>query len=195
MMAGRDYDDILIDCSSFYTAGMDDAIEQDVIIDLRPLMEENMPFFTALLSEMSDDTKRSLITANGAIPGVAALSGYNSAAGAGLMVRTDYLEKVGMEIPTTYDELNEVVTAFKSELGLAQPIMLAADIVYTNNTLCAGYDVFGCFATSGFMASPWYQVDGVAKFGIVEDGYREYLEMIRQWYEEGLVYSDFIDIG
>jgi putative aldouronate transport system substrate-binding protein len=38
---------------------------------------------------------------------------------------------------------------------------------------------------------PMYQVDGVVKCGWVEDGFRDYLELMHQWYDEGLIGSDF----
>jgi putative aldouronate transport system substrate-binding protein len=36
-----------------------------------------------------------------------------------------------------------------------------------------------------------YQVDGVVKYGPIEEGYKKYLETMAKWYQEGLIYKDF----
>lgn len=40
----------------------------------------------------------------------------------------------------------------------------------------------------------FYQEDGVVKYGPAEPGYRNYLESMSKWFEENLVYKDFLTI-
>lgn len=47
--------------------------------------------------------------------------------------------------------------------------------------MTAGYDV----------GIDFYVQDGVVKYGLVEDGFYDYLTMMNRWYENGLLYADF----
>lgn len=194
-LAGGDLDEIVFGASDAYFGTMSGAIEEEVFVDIKPYMEENMPFYTAAYNALDDNSKRSIVTAEGQIPGIFTISDYETIARAGFMIRSDYLEAVGKEVPKTYDELYDVLTAFKSELGIVQPLMLPAEICANSNALCAAFDVLGTFSITGFSVSPWYQVDGEVKFGVVEEGYYDYLCMMRQYYEEGLIYKDFINVN
>ena len=40
-------------------------------------------------------------------------------------------------------------------------------------------------------AYPVYVVDGDVKFGWVEEGFKDYLTLMHQWYTEGLLGADF----
>ena len=46
----------------------------------------------------------------------------------GLVIRTDYLEQVGMDVPVTYDDWYNVLKAFKEKLGLKYPMCFCADV-------------------------------------------------------------------
>ncbi len=57
--------------------------------------------------------------------------------------------------------------------------------------LTYGYGVNGeLWPTDGVF--PVYQDEGTVKFGTLEDGFREYLVMMNQWYNDGLISSDFV---
>ncbi|MDR1971898.1 MAG: hypothetical protein LBQ46_08240 [Treponema sp.] len=99
----------------------------------------------------------------------------------GLAIRRDFLERVNKKIPTTYDEWYDVLKAFRDQLKIAAPL-------YTSKF---GIDVFGEFM-AGFGTAPYfYQVDGTIKYGPLDDAYKEYLTMLHQWYNEGLLDKDF----
>ena len=38
---------------------------------------------------------------------------------------------------------------------------------------------------------PFYQIDGQVHYGIIEEGFRDYITMMHQWYEEGIIGVDF----
>ncbi|MDR1902601.1 MAG: hypothetical protein LBQ88_10010 [Treponema sp.] len=99
----------------------------------------------------------------------------------GLAIRKDFLDKVNKQIPSTYDEWYDVLTAFRDQLKIAAPL-------YTSKF---GIDVFGEFM-AGFGTAPYfYQVDGKVKYGPMDDAYKEYLAMLHKWYNEGLLDKDF----
>jgi putative aldouronate transport system substrate-binding protein len=58
-----------------------------------------------------------------------------------------------------------------------------------NNSLISGFDTVGSPDTSSY---PFYQIDGEVLYGPLADGFREYIDLLAQWYSEGLIYSDFM---
>ena len=45
----------------------------------------------------------------------------------GPAIRKDFLDKVGMDLPETYDDWHEVLTAFKEQLGIEIPLYVNKD--------------------------------------------------------------------
>lgn len=99
----------------------------------------------------------------------------------GISIRKDFLDKVNMEVPTTYDEWYTVLKAFKEELGVEIPL-------YTSRY---GIDIFGEFMAGYGTAPYFYQDGGTVKYGPMDDAYKEYLTLLNQWYSEGLLDTDF----
>lgn len=74
-----------------------------------------------------------------------------------------------------------MLQGFKNDLGLAEPFIL--DTSGLLDMLTAGYGV----------NSSWYQIDGQVYYAPVQEGFREYLTMVNQWYAEGLIHQDFMN--
>lgn len=191
-VASNDLPNVITNVSMLWTGSYDSAIEDDVFIDLTDMVENYMPAYKECYDQLPDATKRELHTDEGNFPRLYSINNYPDGATEGAFVRTDYLEKVGMEIPTTYDELDAVLRAFQSELGLSEPLMATAGIVHTSNALCSGYGVSGSFSTFPMFADPYYLVDGKVKYGIIEEGYKEYMEMFSGYYADGIIAPDFM---
>lgn len=191
-VASNDLPNIITNVSMLWTGSYDTAIEDDVFIDLTEMVENYMPAYKECYDQLSDDTKRELHTDSGYFPRLYTINNYPDGATEGAFVRKDYLDKIGMDVPTTYDELDQVLRAFQSELNLSEPLMAVAGIVHTSNALCSGFDVSGSFSTFPMVSEPYYIVDGQVKYGIVEPGFKEYMEMFSTYYKDGIISSDFI---
>lgn len=191
-VASGDLPNIITNVGMLWTSSYDSAIEDEVFIDLTDLVENYMPSYKECYEQLDDDTKRQLHTDSGNFPILYSINNYPSGATEGAFIRTDYLEKVGMDLPTTYDELDAVLHAFKDELGLKEPLMATSGIVHTSNALCSGFGVNGGFSTFPMQADPYYLEDGNVKYGIVEPGYKEYMEMFSTYYAEGIISPDFM---
>ncbi len=191
-VAASDLPNIITNVAQLWDSSYDSAIDDDIFMDLNDLVENYMPIYKSCYDQLSDDEKRQLHTDVGNFPKLISINNYPDGATEGAFIRTDYLEKIGMEIPTTYDELNEVLYAFQSELGLSEPLMAVSGIVHTSNALVSGFGVSGGFATSPMFADPYYMDNGVVKYGIIEEGYKEYMTMFAQWFADGIVSPDFI---
>jgi putative aldouronate transport system substrate-binding protein len=191
-VASGDLPNVITNVSQLWSSSFDSAIDDEVFIDLTDMIENYMPAYKECYDQLDDDTKRQLHTDSGYFPKLISINNYPAGATEGAFIRTDYLEKVGLDVPTTYEELDEVLHAFQSELGLTEALMMPAGIVHTSNALCSGYGVFGGFSTSPMVTEPYYVVDGEVKFGIVEEGFKEYMEMFSTYYAEGIISADFM---
>jgi hypothetical protein len=100
----------------------------------------------------------------------------------GMSIRKDFLDKVNMAVPTTYDELYDVLVAFRDQLGIEGAFYIPKKGTDTSGFLTAAFDVGPAF----------YQVDGTVKYGPLEPGYKEYMDLMRKWYAEKLIDQDFV---
>ena len=191
-VASGDLPNVITNVGMLWGGSFDSAIDDEVFIDLTEMIENYMPAYYECYQQLPDIEKKQLHTDEGNFPELISTNNYPDGATEGAFVRTDYLEKVGLDIPQTYDELDEVLHAFQSELNLSEPLMAVAGLVHTSNALCSGYGVSGGFSTFPMFADPYYIVDGEVKYGIIEEGYKEYMEMFNGWYNEGIISPDFI---
>ena len=190
-VASGDLPNVITNSSQLWTTSWDSAIEEEVFIDMEEFIPM-MPAYMECYEQLDEQTKADLHTDNGYMPRLVSINNYPAGAREGAFIRTDYLEEVGMEIPETYEELDAVLRAFQSELGLTEPLMAVSGLVHTSNALVSGFGVQGGFSTFPFNADPYYCVDGEVKFGIIEPGYKEYMEMFAGYYQDGIISPDFI---
>lgn len=99
----------------------------------------------------------------------------------GIAIRKDFLDKVGKDVPVTYDDWYDVLCAFRDELGIEAPFYTSRYGIDRTGEFMAGYGVGPYF----------YQVDGTVKYGPMEDAYKDYLTMLHKWWEEGLLDKEF----
>ena len=178
MVASGDYTDIIYSFGSNYSGSIEGAVEDEIITDLGPYLEEYAPdYMNYILTD--EEVALAVHTDAGYVPAFAGIGDENVSVNGGQIIRTDFLDAVGKEMPTTYDELEDVLTAFKNELNIPSP--------YWSNP--AGYVVE---MTAGYGVYPGFYVeDAQVKYGFYEEGYFDYLTMMNRWYETGLLYADF----
>ena len=179
MIASGEYNDIISGFGMQYAGGFDDAIEQDIIIDLSTYIPELAPNYNYLLENV-DEIAKAAYTDEGHIGEFSYINDSNTAIRGGLVVRGDMLTDIGMERPTTYEEMEQVLIALRDEKGIEAPFWMNSTGILAE--LMAGYGI-----TNGY-----YQVDGQVHYGFAEVAYRDYLTMLHNWYEEGLLYHDFM---
>lgn len=184
LIASQEYTDFMTGFSQLYNRGFDAAIADQIILPLEDMLTF-MPNIKAT-RENDDEIRKQTTTDSGHMPGIPFVlvdqNGDAQGSWLGTVVRQDWLDTMGMAVPTTYDEMDKVLAAMKENYpAAANPLWLFAKGFSLATGLTAGYDT-----TNGF-----YQVDGKAKFGAVEPGFREYLEMLAGWYAKGYISSDF----
>ncbi len=182
LMAGGEYGDLINACTSMYAGGGSKALEDEVIMDITPYLEEYAPFYSYYMNNVGN-FKYDFALDDGSV--VDFKSFYDEyKCNNGLVIRKDWLDKLGLDIPKTYDQMTEVLRAFKTEFG-------SDSTFYMHN----GMNVEGLVGGFGVSTGAgMFQVDGQIKCSILEDEFQDYLSLLQNWYNEGLINSDFISI-
>ena len=196
IIASGDFPDMFKNLGSYYATGLAGAQADEIIIDMTDDLSEFAPNYDFLIHSNAAQTPF-FLTDGMALQFMGTYDSFIN--NQGLVIRKDWLEDLGMDVPETYDELHDVLVAFKNEKGASTPIYMTNNCNIT--TLTEGYNV-ASFAASGNAGGaggaaaglPYFVEDGVVKCSLIEDSFRDYLKMINQWKNEGLMDPDFISI-
>lgn len=189
-IASGEYPDLIANVGSYYSQGISAAINEDIIVDLAEYLDEYMPDYKAVLE---NDTAflKSVKDENGSIGVAANLLQADYPVTNGPVIRQDWLDKLDMEIPVTYQDYHDVLAAFKSEMNADAALWLPFTGSIAGNYLAAGFGV-ASYSLPQRSEDPFYQVDGTVYYGPAEEGYLDYLTLLHDWYAEGLVDPDFM---
>lgn len=105
----------------------------------------------------------------------------------GFVVRQDWLEQLGLEVPETVDDWHIMLTAFKTQdpNGNGE----ADEIPYIEDK---GNNLKSFAAAWGVLAGVCYDPDtGKVVYGPAQPEYKEFLKTMNQWYSEGLIDPEF----
>lgn len=107
-------------------------------------------------------------------------------------VRRDWLEKLGLEAPTTKAEFYDMLCAFRdnAELLLGDdaakmiPFSVSYDVGWRASTLIESF-------IDPDMTDKEFYINGFDDRKLTENGVRDAVELLNQWYNEGLLWKDF----
>ena len=181
--------------------------QDGTFIDLTPYInEEYMPNLTKILEE-HPDIRAAITMDDGCIYGLPAgeqmgTAGVGKAEDYNIytipqysMINKTWLDELGLEVPTTLDELHDVLVAFKendmattygNDPGQTIPMSFGID------QWCWGQNIY----YAGFGFTNWtndvcmdmvLQPDGTVNFISDDDNYRAALEYFHDWFAEGLI--------
>ena len=186
-LASGEYPDILInDIGNSYNGGDDKAIEDGIIIPLDDYIDTYAPDYKAALESNSDWQKMAL-TPQKHYAGFMHLRvdapGVSNAFG--VIIRQDWLDDLGLEIPETPEEFVEVLRAFRDEKGATVPMSM-------DSSTLSNVGNSGCFTSAfGLVSTGYYQTDGQLHYGAYESAYKDYLAWLNELYTEGLLDRNF----
>lgn len=180
--------DVMLAMSSLYSTGGEGLVNDEVAYDLNEFMDLMPNYEQYINTDMDEKTRSNLYTDSGYLPAILTLGAQENV---GLNIRQDWLDALGLEIPETYEELENVLLAFKDEYGCRNALYMLQDYGYTNDALANGYDTQISAAMNGLH---FYQVDGKVMSGDFNDGAKEYLQMLAKWYQEGIFSDDCITL-
>lgn len=105
--------------------------------------------------------------------------------GASLMIRQDWLDKLGLKMPATLDELTEVLKAFKEKDPGGNgdkntPLTIRSDSAFVDN-------IVGAFG----LPNPYNDVGGSLVHRIMDPAYKDYAAYMADLYKQGLIDKEF----
>lgn len=190
MIASEEYTDAIVYNWPKVEGGPELYLEDEVIIDLTELIPECMPNFNAYLEE-HPEVKRIIANDDGKILYIpfiredVALNIY-----VGPQIRTDWLEKLGLNVPKTTEDLYNVLKAFKTQdpngNGEADEIPMSGS-EFRRNEYGVG-NLLWAFDTH----YSFYVEDGKVVWGPAEEKFAEGIEYIAMLYKEGLLDVDYL---
>jgi putative aldouronate transport system substrate-binding protein len=163
-----------------YVGGGEKAVKEGLIIRLNDFFDRYCPDLVKYLkSEPGVD--KDIKTDSGTyffVPYV--FSDFMQCVYMGPQVRQDWLQDLGLAAPTTFDDWYTMLQGFKDKKGATAPLIVRISDLKS-----------GSFVNSFGMNLAFYQQNGAVKFGPMESGYRQFLELMSKWYRDGLLDQDF----
>ncbi len=173
--------DIIFQVGSYYPGGLTAAANEGLILDLTQY-EDQLPNYMAML-EANEQRKKESSTDDGQMLCLYEQVIEPMGPVCGPMIRQEALDKTGWtEIPETIDEWHEFLTACK-EAGYRIPLEFRLPNGFATNG--AGFPATAYGVSAGLQV-----IDGVVSFGPMQDGLKDYLATMKQWYDEGLIDPD-----
>ncbi len=160
-----------------FQGGPSKAISNEVIVDLTDYMDEYAPNLKKFLKEHPDIDK-SVKTDDGRYYCFPFIRNDKSLlCSAGYIIRNDWLNELGLTMPNTVDELENVLTEFKNKKGAAAPVSVSGA-----NTLTSLMNVPDTF----------YKDGDTIKYGPVTEEYKAALTKLNDWFNKGLIDKNFV---
>lgn len=195
ILSSGDLPDIIyFDWSKFSTTP-DQMFEDGLILDCADLIDKYAPNLKALMEE-NPQIKKDITTDTGLMPGFYQMQFSvplkNTYA---YILRADWLEKVGKEVPVTLDDWYDVLCAFRDNDmdGDGDPSneypLTTGLFVSGNNEDTKALEYF--YTAWGKIWHEYVGEDMHAHYGAYDPDYKEYLLTMRKWIEEGLIDPDF----
>lgn len=187
MLASGDMTDFYTGLGS-YGNNLTGAIHDGILFDMAPMLEEYAPDYKALM-DSDAELAASATNPDGTISMF--VSQAADVVEKGILIRQDWLDKLGLEAPTNREALEDILHQFQSEMGASMPILM-------NFGLETGLS--GSFNVSyAGMRSMDYQLtepngkEVVACFA--SENFIEYLVYLNHLYNDGLITDDFMSTG
>ena len=187
-LASGDYMDLMAINEAQISGGMTTLLDQEIATDIAPIVETCMPNYYAYISADEECLKLSY-NDEGQMAGTRSWA-EKYVPNQGLVIRQDLIDEMGLELPNTISELHDVLTALKNEYDMASPMWLSS----TGQNSVAIVGAMGSCGYAGDRGSTTdhlYIEDGKVISALTSDNYKDYLELMNQWYTEGLVNADF----
>lgn len=182
---------------SYCQEGIATMYEDGVIQDLAPYLEKYAPNFYAFLNAPeNEDVKRALYVDGHLFTLPMDVPVEENVQWGGMVYRRDILETMtggniafpsGKDYPSTVDDYEyalNLMTQYFQAAGMTDyaGIILPYQGYFDTGELMRGFGANGTF---------FVDEDGTVKFGLTEEGFRNYVAKMHEWYEKGYVYKDF----
>lgn len=188
-LASGSLPDIIISSFSYYSGGVEGAIEDGILENLNPYIEKYGYYYLQEAYKNWDAAaKKNFMTDSGmyrfgaASQRVPVLGMQHT----GFGIREDLLDQAGLDVPETIGEFTDMLKAFK-ELGVQEPLVfekLESSYIYDNGALTSHL---------GVNSNSWMlDEDGKVTHSMIVPAYKNWLTLLNGWYNDGLISIDSI---
>ena len=176
---------------AFFNSGLTDAeigsySASGTLIPLEGLIEKNAPNLSKLLADRPD-IKAAITSSDGHIYSLPSIEELGLVQFPNEMaINTAWLDKLGIPMPKTVDELHDALLAFKTQdaSGTGKTIPLS----FMPGSWCG--DIVDLIAALGGVPDNMdHRIvqDGKVIYTATQDGYRKAIQTLHEWYQEGLI--------
>ncbi len=181
MITEKELPDIIF-CGNWYAGGVQTAIEHGVFVDLDPYIRKYAPDYLKRLSANADIIREATMD-NGKLGAIYGFSEYEEWCYSGPIFNKKALDLIDEEPPKTIADWERVLGKFKNDLGMTHPFTIhPLGLQYLEQAIISAYG-----AASGFMLDK----NGEVVYGPTTNGYIDYLNLIRSWYDKGYIAKSF----
>lgn len=169
--------------------------------DMTDLIEENAPNIQEMFTNVPD-TKTLATSGDGKIYSIPKMQTVWPKTNTVLFINKTWLDNLGLEMPTTFSEFEEVMKAFKEKdpngNGQADEIPLDYNAYGGNNAwFNSAYSLLKLFPSMGIQLTDtvtdgYFVEDKTVKCFAIDDRYKQFIKTMNRWYEEGLINSNAI---
>ena len=180
LLAGTDdLPDIIIDYDTTFPGGVQKMLSDGSIIALNDLMDQGyLPNFKAYL-ETDPEVDKLCRNDAGQYAWTPMIRKPDSPlVFNGNMIRQDWLNELGLEMPTTVQEMEDVLIAFKEQKGCDS----AFSFIYGNYNIMVN--------SFGIMEGMYVDENNQVHFGAIEDEYLDFLTLMNRWMNLGILDPD-----
>lgn len=177
MIASEDYPDAFTAYTGMLTTSLDDYVADEILMDLTDIILENCPNYMYVRTSDEDVARRTLNDEN------QLLAFYNikktlQPSWLGLVTIEKWLNEYGQPIET-YDEYADYLAWIKDTYNPSMPYVPTTSGM--DNYLMSGYGI----------NNSWSILDGKVVYGPATENFKNYIYMMKDWYDRGLFHSNF----
>jgi putative aldouronate transport system substrate-binding protein len=184
LMASGDYPDIWNSFYNYYSGSAAQAIDDEIAIDLAEYKDELENYFGII--DAHEELANYAYTDEGQVAYLYCMYRTPDAKN-GSAIRGDWLDALGLDVPVTYDEYYDVLSALNTEYGATYYMTSTAEGVFAPG-FGLKIDMSNDTNFDMFLLDENDQV----YYSAITENYREYLTYMNKLWNDGLIYSDFV---
>ncbi|MBQ8137530.1 MAG: extracellular solute-binding protein [Clostridia bacterium] len=110
----------------------------------------------------------------------------------GLILRQDYLEAKGFDAPKTFEDLHQILLAYKADYPDSIPLTSIVNIYVLQRMTMPSFGIsLGRSTSTGTRVLSWDYDTQTYFAGALSENYKEYIRFFSQMYKEGLIDPEF----
>ncbi len=181
MIASGELQDLIMAPSS-YQEGLDAGVDDGIYLDLTPYLDTYLSDYNKLRSQ-SPEIKKNTVTDAGRVVSLYQIYTEKQQPFMGLMMRKDWLDECGLEVPKTVSQWEKVLTAFKEKEGAYAPLEVCGNLGFYGQ----GFNV-----ASNVFVGNYLNKNGKVVYNDTTDDMKAFLTVMADWYKKGLIDPDFM---